>query len=132
MVIPLSIKRTVDAQVVILTLLIMLMAFWNLLLIARFERSIDEKEGQTSMSQWLSASAIKWINAILFVLFVGVALFYGYNFPVSPKLIIIFAAFTIYMAVPLVFSRMFRKKERYHRYVDMVFLISFLSLLPFG
>jgi len=131
MVIPLSIRRVVDAQAAVLTLIIILMALWNLLLIARFERTIDEKEGQTSMSQWMSASSIKRINAILFALFAGTALFYGYNFEVSLKLLLVFIAFCIYMAVPLFFPRMFRKKERYHRYVDMVFLISFLCLVPF-
>lgn len=131
MVIPLSIKRVIDSQVAILVVLIVLMALWNLLLIARFERSIDEKEGQTSMSQWLSASNINRINIFLFILFVSTSIFYGFSFGVSFKLIVIMSAITIYMAIPLLFPRMFRKKERYHRYVDMVFLLSFLCLLPF-
>lgn len=131
MVLPLSVKRVVDTQVIILTTLIILMALWNLLLIARFERVINEKEGQTSMSQWMSASYIKRITFFLFVLFLGAGIYYGFSFTPRLRLIIIFVAISTYMAVPLLFPRIFRKKERYHRYVDMVFLISFLCLLPF-
>lgn len=130
MVIPLSIKREIDAQVAILTLLIILIALWNLLLIARFERSIDEKEGQTSMSQWLSSSTINKINIFLYVLFIAAGSYYGFNYHPRLRLIIIFVTISVYMIIPLVFPKMFRKKERYHRYVDMVFLISFLCLLP--
>jgi hypothetical protein len=131
MVIPLSIRRTVDTQVAILTVLIILMALWNLLLIARFERAIDEKEGQTSMSQWLSSSNIRRINIFLFILFIGAGVYYGLSYDPRLRLIIIFTLISAYMAIPLLFPRIFRRKERYHRYVDMVFLISFLCLLPF-
>lgn len=132
MVIPLSIKRVIDNQLVILTGLIILMALWNLLLIARFERTINEQEGQTSMSQWASSSSIKMISNILFVLFMLLGIFYLWFFEFTWSTLLVFTSFALYMAIPLVFPRIFRKKERYHRYVDMVFLISFLVLLPLG
>lgn len=132
MVIPLSVKGGIDVHVSMITLLIVLMALWNLLLIARFERAINEKEGQTSMSQWLSASTISRINFFLFLIFLGIVIFYGYKFGAGFKLTMIAGCIATYMAIPLLFPRMFRRKERYHRYVDMVFLMGYLCLIPFN
>jgi cobalamin synthase len=129
MVIPLSFKRTVDSQVIIITVLIILMALWNLLLIARFERNIDEKEGQTSMSQWAAPVTIRWINYLLYLAFIAVGMIYAVRFTPGPLDIFIYTCIALYMLFPLLFPRVFRKKERYHRYVDMVFLLSFLCLV---
>ncbi len=130
MVIPMVFKRTVDIQVALLTSLIIVMALWNVLLIARYERYIDEKEGQTSMSQWLSLSTIRWINYLIFVCFVVLGIIYANLFKTQLKEAIIYGAIAFYMLLPLLFPRRFRKNERYHRYVDMVFLLSFLCLIP--
>jgi hypothetical protein len=129
MVIPMSTKRIIDGQVICITAIIVLMALWNLLLIARFERFINEKEGQTSMSQWVSLRGIQWINYLLYLGFIGFGIVYGMLFMPSVLQVGIYGLMAIYMLLPLVFPRLFRKKERYHRYVDMVFLLSFLCLL---
>lgn len=133
MVIPISTKRVLDAQVICISALITLMALWNLLLIARFERFINEKEGQTSMSQWVSLRTIQWINYLIYGSFIGGGIWYAYMFEPTRLQAGIYLLMALYMLFPLVFPRVLRKKERYHRYVDMVFLLSFLCLLaPFS
>jgi hypothetical protein len=133
MVIPMSTKRVLDAQAICITVLMTLMALWNLLLIARFERFINEKEGQTSMSQWVSLRTIQWINYVIYGSFIGGGIWYGVMFGPTRLQAGIYLLMALYMLFPLVFPRLLRKKERYHRYVDMVFLLSFLCLLaPFN
>lgn len=130
MVIPMVFKKTIDLQVVLLNSLIILMALWNVLLIARYERYIDEREGQTSMSQWLSLSTIRWINYLIFGCFILIGILYATLFKPTVEQTIIYGSITFYMLLPLLLPRRFKKNERYHRYVDMVFLLSFLCLIP--
>lgn len=129
MVIPLSFKRGIDLQVILLTSMIVLMALWNVLLIARFERDIDKKEGQTSMNQWVSISNIKWINYFLYTAFLFSGIMYSAYFVPGWRETIIYVLVVLYMFVPFIFPGFFRKTERYHSYVDMIFLLSFVGLL---
>lgn len=128
MVIPLSMKGSINSQIIILTTLTIFMALWNLLVIARFEREIDKNEGQTSMSQWVSNTGIQLTNYFIYVAFILLGLLYSNYFEATLITISIFVAVTIYMAIPFIFYRYIRRKERYHRFADLIFLWSFICL----
>ena len=130
MVIPLTVIDELNSQVWLIASVYILMALWNLLLIARFEKNIDQKEGQTSMNQWVSNKGITIINFIIYTLFIGISVTYALLYKMDGRILITWISIAIYMLVPLIFPRIFRKKEKYHRYVDMVFLLAFLHLIP--
>jgi 4-hydroxybenzoate polyprenyltransferase len=128
MVIPLSIREKVDLQTVLITLFIVLMALWNLLIIARFELEIDRKEGQTSLNQWISIRHIQWINYGIYSGYLTVGIIYSQLYTTDLIVGIIFVIMAIYMVIPFIATKYLQKGEKYHRYVDMVFLWSLICL----
>jgi len=129
MVIPMAYTLHFDLLFFTVPLLFFLMAFWNVLVMARYEQAHNTAEGQTSMGQWMSLKNIQRLTWFVFFVFLLAAMGTQILFISSWRLFVVWTLIALYMLLPLVFIKLMATHELYRVYADRVFLLPVVLLL---
>ena len=123
MTIPLSFLQSFNNQIWLLGSMVLCMALWNVLIIAVFEKKLNDVEGQTTISQWMTVKQIKFTTTIIYLIFFILAILNFIWYQIPTDRFIMWIGIGIYMAIPFIIPGFMKMNERYNKWAELVFLL---------
>lgn len=129
-VIPLAYMQTIEPFLWWIAAYIIMLALWNVLMIAFFEEGSNREEGQTSVGQWLSTTRINILAMLVIIIYFVLIIASGFLFELQLPAMLTWVIMGLWCLMVWIRRNEIRRQKKYLLWVDTVFILPLLYFIP--